>query len=69
MTAPDYNPAKAADRGYSTECRCTECADIHAEFIMHFGKWPTKTHDEGQELKRRRADNEASWDRIQGGTK
>jgi hypothetical protein len=45
-------------------CRCSECADIHSEFISHTGKWPGMTHKEGQELKERRIDNERSWQRL-----
>lgn len=55
----------------TTYCRCAECGDIHAEYIMQFGHWPNQTHEDGQKLKQRRLDNEASWDRIinRGGTK
>ncbi len=44
------------------ECRCKECAIIHQEFISHFNKWPSRTHEEGQELKRKREDNLRSWE-------
>ena len=44
------------------DCRCNECAGIHAEFISHFSKWPSMTHEEGQELKRKREDNLRSWE-------
>lgn len=62
----------SARKAYGTpDCRCFECNEIHSEFIMQFGRWPSKTHEQGQELKARRLDNEASWDRIinSGGTK
>jgi hypothetical protein len=42
-------------------CRCVECAAVHQDFIAHFGRWPTMTHEEGQQLKARRESNEASW--------
>lgn len=45
-------------------CRCGECAEIHAEFIGVFGRWPDQTHAEGQALKARRIANEASWARA-----
>lgn len=47
-----------------SECRCAECAEIHAEFISQFGKWPNYDHAKGQELKRKREENEASWQRA-----
>lgn len=47
-------------------CRCTECFTIHVEFISAFGKWPNKTHDESQAIKRRREDNEWSWRKVVG---
>jgi hypothetical protein len=47
------------------ECRCSECADVHADFISHFGRWPTgQTHADGQALRARRLANEASWERA-----
>lgn len=49
------------------ECRCDSCAEIHREFISAFGKWPSMTHREGEELADRRADNERSWDRAMRG--
>lgn len=51
-----------------SECRCSECADIHSEFISHFGRWPSMNHAEGQALKQRRIDNERSFDRMMKGT-
>lgn len=50
-----------------TDCRCSECAGIHAEFISQFDKWPTMSHAEGQELAERRRSNERSWDRATRG--
>lgn len=44
-----------------TECRCNECGVIHEEFIEHFGRWPSMSHEDGQELKARRESNERSW--------
>lgn len=48
----------------TNECRCAECASIHAEFISQFGRWPHMSHEEGQALAQRRRENEASWDRM-----
>lgn len=45
-------------------CNCAECREIHAEFIEAFGHWPDMSHAEGQELKRRREENLASWERV-----
>ena len=45
-------------------CRCQECATIHADFIGQFGKWPNMTHAEGQRLADSRRDNLASWERL-----
>lgn len=53
----------------SVECRCAECAGIHSEFIGRFGKWPSMSHAEGQELAERRRSNERSWDRATRGDK
>lgn len=44
-----------------TGCHCASCAQIHAEFIAHFGRWPNMTHAEAEQLALRRVDNERSW--------
>jgi len=46
------------------DCHCIECGMIHEDFIQQFDKWPSMTHQEGQELKRRRADNVRSWEKA-----
>jgi hypothetical protein len=43
---------------------CAECAVIHADFIGQFGRWPHMGHEESQRLKRTRADNLRSWDKL-----
>ena len=50
--------------GDCSGCRCAECANIHSEFIEVVGRWPSMTHDEGQELKERRLSNRRSWQRV-----
>ena len=53
--------------GMTTEtetCECNECHEIHIEFIQAFGRWPNKTHEQGQVLKRSRIENEVSWQRL-----
>lgn len=45
-------------------CTCSTCADIHAEFIAHFGRFPAMTHADALKLRDRRISNEASWDRM-----
>jgi hypothetical protein len=47
-----------------TNCTCSTCADIHAEFIAHFGRFPDMTHADALALRQRRIDNEASWERA-----
>src|SRR6266545_490410 len=38
----------SADMG----CQCEECAEIHAEFVRAFGRWPEMGHERAQEIKR-----------------
>jgi len=64
MGAHHVDPPEPKTYGLDTGCRCSECAEIHAEFIQEFDFWPSMTHAEGQELKERRADNERSWERV-----
>ena len=45
-------------------CTCPECAEIHAEFIAHFGRFPEMTHDDAIALAERRISNEKSWERA-----
>lgn len=47
-------------------CRCAECADIHFDFIAHAGRWPNKTHEEGQAMKAARDRREAKWAKVLG---
>lgn len=47
-------------------CDCTECAEVHADFIAHFGRWPSKTHDEAMQIKERRARSERRWVEVVG---
>lgn len=48
----------------TTNCECAECADIHAEFIAQFGRFPAMTHDDALALRDRRISNEKSWERA-----
>jgi len=45
----------------TTSCRCDFCAQVHADFIAHFGKWPEQTHADAVAIQDRRNSNEASW--------
>jgi hypothetical protein len=46
------------------DCRCSECREVHADFINAFGKWPDMSHAEAMDIKRRREENVRSWERA-----
>lgn len=43
-------------------CHCDECTLIHAEFIYTFNKMPNMSHEDAQEIKRKREENVKSWE-------
>jgi len=45
-------------------CRCAECAEAHSDFLAHFGRWPTMSHDDAAALVASRARSEARWARA-----
>lgn len=47
-----------------TACRCSECAAVHSDFLAHFGKWPTMSHDAAMRLRSDRIQREAKWSRV-----